>query len=76
MLKNGQTFKLLRCLHRKIFKVCLAIFNIMYGQVNTANAFLDNTALIFWTEIWLLVKHDETIKRYILYLLIINIKTI
>ena len=27
MLKNGQTyFKILRCSHRKIFKVCLAIF--------------------------------------------------
>ena len=27
MLKNDQTyFKILRCEHRKIFKVCLAIF--------------------------------------------------
>ena len=31
------TLKILRCEHRKIFKVCLAIYNIMHERVNATN---------------------------------------
>ena len=43
MLKNGQhTLKILRCEHRKIFKVCLAIFQ--HYEINKGlNAFMDNS---------------------------------
>ena len=44
MLKSGQTLKILRGLHRKIFKVCFAIFNI-YKRVNIASFFLDRDYL-------------------------------
>ena len=34
MMKNGQTYlKISRYSHRKIFKVCLEVFNIMYESV-------------------------------------------